>query len=232
MSTTWVTRPFFIETTQIGEGTKGENHYLKVNLTGPGQNANALGAQLSLWHGSVHQVYYHAHVRGYLSSMSETIHFGLGNTGLIDSLSIRWPDGTYQRYEHIAANQTLNITYQPLPEPYPEPAPLTSIFSEVTDSLDLKYEQRENRFIDFKDNPLLLKMYSREGPALAVGDVNGDGADDLVVGGAAGQSARLFVQQSGKFRAAADPGRRLLLTKTWGFCCSMPTATAIRICMW
>ena len=190
---------FLYRNNTVREDTKGENHYLKVNLTGPGQNTNALGAQLSLWYDNARQVYYHAHVRGYLSSMSQTIHFGLGNTDLIDSLSIRWPNGTYQRYEHVAANQTLNITYQPLPEPYPEPAPLASIFSEVTDSLGLGYEQRENRFIDFKDNPLLLKMHSREGPALAVGDVNGDGADDLVVGGAAGQSARLFIQQSGKF---------------------------------
>ena len=69
----------------------------------------------------------------------------------------------------------------------------------MADSLGLRYQHRENRFTDFKDNPLLLKMYSRPGPALAVGDVNGDGRDDVLVGGAAGESASLFVQQSTGF---------------------------------
>ncbi|WKN44932.1 VCBS repeat-containing protein [Tunicatimonas pelagia] len=175
------------------------NNYLKVTLQGPGKNTNAVGTRLTLFAAGSGQTYYHSPVRGYLSSMSEVIHFGLGSTKTIDSLQIHWPDGSYQVRKNLSANQKVLIKYQPSSKNYQKLNKQQYTFREISDSLGLNYQHVENRFTDFKDNPLLLKMYSREGPALAVGDVNGDQADDIIIGGAAHQKATVFIQKQGKF---------------------------------
>ena len=175
------------------------HNYLKVRLEGPGKNTNAIGTRVSLFFDSIQQTHYHSPVRGYLSSMGQRIHFGLGTVSRVDSVTIHWPDGTYQRVENVAVNQELMIAYRPSHPPKKLPQKPQYAFTEVADTLGLCYHHTENRFADFKDDPLLLKMYSREGPALAVGDINSDGKEDIVIGGASGQPAILFTQQAGRF---------------------------------
>src|SRR5437899_7395568 len=66
--------------------------------------------------------------------------------------------------------------------------------------------QHENRFYDFHREPLIPHLLSAEGPALASGDVGGDGRDDIYVGGAKWQAGGLFLQQrDGRFRASPEP---------------------------
>ena len=173
-------------------------NYLSVRPEGPGKNTNAVGTRLTLFYQGTRQTYYHSPVRGYLSS-TNTIHFGLGDASRIDSLRVHWPDGAYQTATDVAINQVLTVAYHPSHQtevPLSNPDPL---FVSMTDSLRLRYQHQENHFTDFKDNPLLLKMHSRPGPALSVADINDDGQDDILIGGAAGQPASLFVQQSGHF---------------------------------
>lgn len=177
-----------------------DNNYLKIDLIGPGKNTNAIGTHLTLFSSVRQQSYFHSPVRGYLSSMSEILHFGLGEGQTLDSILVRWPDGTNQTIKHISVNQLLHIQYDPETQNDHILSHPKFTFQNVTDSLGLDYHHTENHFIDFKDKPLLLKMYSREGPAMTVGDVNGDRQDDLIVGGAAGEAATLFIQQQGTFR--------------------------------
>jgi enediyne biosynthesis protein E4 len=72
--------------------------------------------------------------------------------------------------------------------------------TDVTERAALDFKHHENDFVDFDREPLMPKLVSTEGPFIAVGDVNGDGLDDLFIGGAKGQASRLFIQQrDGRF---------------------------------
>ena len=68
------------------------------------------------------------------------------------------------------------------------------VFSEVTDRLNIDYRHQENNFNDFQYEVLLPHIYSRNGPGIATGDVNGDDLDDFYVGGAVGSTGVLFLQ--------------------------------------
>ena len=178
---------------------KDKSSYLNVKLNGPGQNKNAFGTHLELFYnGNLKQSYYHSNVRGYLSSMSDKIHFGLGAETKIDSIVVRWPNGNSQTKKAPKLNTTLYIDYKPNRKILPPKTP-SIIFKSVTDSLQLQFVQKENSYIDFKNDPLFYKMYSREGPCIAVSDINNDGFDDFLIGGSAGNSATSFTQKDGFF---------------------------------
>ncbi|WP_457825716.1 ASPIC/UnbV domain-containing protein, partial [Staphylococcus aureus] len=66
---------------------------------------------IKLYTGTIQQVWEHTPYRGYMSTVDQTIHFGIGNTGIIDSIIIIWPDHTIQQLKNIPANQFLNISY-------------------------------------------------------------------------------------------------------------------------
>lgn len=186
-----------IENSKLNEQ---DNHsFISVKLNGPGKNTNAFGARLELYaNGGLKQTYYHSNVRGYLSSMSDLIHFGLGNEKRLDSITIRWPDGTFQTENTIITNNNFVIEYNPNRESQTKIKP-ANLFEYVTDSLKLDYVQKENNYIDFKSDFLFYKMYSREGPSIAINDVNNDGLDDILIGGSAEHSATLFTQKEGTF---------------------------------
>ncbi|MDH5414791.1 MAG: VCBS repeat-containing protein, partial [Flavobacteriaceae bacterium] len=176
--------------------------FLKVKLLGPGKNKNAFGTRVELYaDGDLKQSYYHSNVRGYLSSMSDIIHFGLGEEKKLDSITIGWPDGTFQTENSITVNYSLTIDYNPNRKNQTTSKPNT-IFESVRDSLQLDYVQKENNFIDFNNDPLFYKMYSREGPSIAINDINNDGLDDIFIGGAAENPATLFIQKEGFFESS------------------------------
>lgn len=180
------------------------NHYLQVRLEGEPPNRQGIGTKLILWAGNQKQYIDHTPYRGYMSTMDDRIHFGLGDADRVDSLKVIWPDGSYQLLTELQADKILTI-YQKNSVSQQKQSPSftlsgSRIFRSIND-LGLKYKHRENQHsVDYNMQPLLPYEISRQGPPLAVGDVTGNGLDDIFIGGDAGFAGRLFIQQkNGRF---------------------------------
>ncbi|MGC1242014.1 MAG: VCBS repeat-containing protein [Chryseosolibacter sp.] len=185
------------------------SNYLRISLLGPPPNREGLGTKALIRHEGKLQYQYYTPVRGYLSSVEPFIHFGLGSLTEIDSLEIFWPDGQYQLIRDVRANQVLKVDYRASSAApvRPEQVKVKPFFSELTADVGIAYTHHENTFVDFKMQPILPHMHSRNGPGVAVGDVDGDGFEDFYVGGGAGSSGALFIQmRNGKFKRQATPG--------------------------
>ncbi|MEO1624421.1 MAG: VCBS repeat-containing protein, partial [Bacteroidota bacterium] len=175
---------------------RGQAHFLKIQLQGKAGNREGIGAVVRLWAGQQMQHYQHHLHRGYESSMSRQIHFGLGQAQRVDSIEVCWPDGQCQWLKDQAVNQQLLIAYQPTHVHSQAPSKHAALFEEVSEEKGLRFTQKEDPFVDFKVQALLPHQHSLGGPGMAVGDVNGDQLDDVFVGGAAGFGGRLFLQRA------------------------------------
>ncbi len=176
--------------------------YLNVRLKGPKNNPLGMGAKIALrYDDGQFQYYEHYLSRGYMSSVDPTVHFGLGNIEKAASLEIVWPDGKFQSLTAIKTNQTITLdqanakipnTAQlvfPLAPPETEP-----MFKEVSKSLGIDFVHQERDVIDYNVQRILPHKLSQNGPCLAVGDIDGDGLEDFMIGSAAGFSPTIFLQ--------------------------------------
>lgn len=179
-------------------------HYLNVQFRGGKQNINGIGATANIYydHGK-RQVYDNSPYRGYLSSVQCMAHFGLGRIRQVDSVVIRWNNGKKQTIANVKADQQVAADIRNAKEDCTYATPLVSshsLFREVTADAGIHYMHRDMPSFDFAIQALLPHQLSDYNPALAAGDVNGDGLDDLIVGGNATSPATLFLQQpNGKF---------------------------------
>lgn len=170
------------------------NNYLRIRLKGSVTNPFAIGAKILIANGKSIQLQEQFPARGYQSSVDPVIHFGLGSASTIEKLSVIWPDGKQSTLADVKANQLLEIDYSSANDRDPEKeTPQGKIFRDISDESNINFIHDENAFNDFDREPLIPYQLSMLGPALAKGDVNGDGADDFYVGGAAGQSGQLFI---------------------------------------
>jgi hypothetical protein len=188
------------------------NHFLRVRLEGEGANRFGIGARVTLFEGGgrreearATQVQEVNPSRGFQSSVDYNLVFGLGRRDKIDSLRVDWPDGRVSSFRDIAANRQVTVQQSGATKLSAPSSSLLAppLFTDVTDAIALPYKHQENEFVDFSRERLLPKLLSTEGPPLAVADVNGDGLDDMYVGGAKSQPGTLLIQQrDGRFRSS------------------------------
>jgi hypothetical protein len=168
------------------------NHFLKVKLKGAAQNKFAVGSVVELYSGSAIIRQELIPSRGFQSSIDYVMTFGLGNKK-IDSLQVIWPNGKSQTIKKVALNSTINLSIVDAKAEYVVKSnPSKSWLREVKSNFAA---HKENDFIDFDYEGLISKMLSQEGPSLAVGDINGDGNEDVFIGGAKGQSGKIYVNK-------------------------------------
>jgi hypothetical protein len=171
------------------------HHYLRVRLDGEAPNRRGIGANIAVFAGGQKQYVYQTPYRGFMSSVDDRPHFGLGRATVVDSMDITWPDGRYQRLTKVAVDRELVVRQSEAKQrrqaaPVPKP-----IFALADPMRAIAYEQSFDNVMDYSLQPLLPYMLSRHGPPIAVADVNGDGLDDVFVGGTPGRPGRLFLQQ-------------------------------------
>lgn len=178
---------------------KLKTHFLRVKLKGTGKNPHAIGAKVYIHQKGQIQYLQQMPNRGFQSSSDLNLVFGLGNNPLIDSLTVIWPDDKTQSFKNIKGDIELTLNYSDAKDLWklPPPRPVNAPFEDVTNASGLHFTHEENDFVDYNRDGLLKQMYSTQGPALAVGDVNGDGLDDAYIGGGSGKRRALFAQQPG-----------------------------------
>jgi ASPIC/UnbV protein/VCBS repeat protein len=179
-------------------------HFFQIKFKGGRQNINGLGAVASIYydHDKL-QVYDNNPYRGYLSTMQNIAHFGLGKINVLDSVVIKWNNGKQQTFRNIKTNQVLTVQMADAKDDYSNQQPAlatNALFKEVTAASGINYKHQDYDFIDFDVQALLPHKLSEYCPALAVGDIDGNGFDDLIIGGNMNNHANLFLQQAnGKF---------------------------------
>jgi enediyne biosynthesis protein E4 len=174
-----------------------KKNYLQIKLNGPEKNRGGIGAKLTVYHNNQIQFAEYFLNRGYESTVDGVLHFGLDTTRRVDSLRVVWPDGKLEVLKNVQANQVITVQYaSSIKKTKSNNAPhLPIIFEQPSTDIGIDYHHLENDFVDFKVQPLLPHMHSKNGPGIAVADVNSDGLDDFFVGGTAGRSGALFLQQ-------------------------------------
>ncbi len=179
------------------EMTSPKNHYLTLSMAGDSLNREGIGTKVFAYSRGLVQMAEQYPVRGYLSTVDSRLHFGTGGAG-IDSLSVRWPDGRVQVIIHPPMDTMLVVDHRHSALPGAVSNQVAApVFTDITDEAGVDFKHKESFFYDYAVQRMLPQKFSQEGPFLTVGDMNGDGLEDFFVGGAFGQSGKVFLQQPG-----------------------------------
>lgn len=173
-------------------------NFLKVKTNG---NNSESFAKVRIFYDGKSQLIECRRVRGYMSALDQTAHFGLGTAKVIDTVRVTWLSGKMEEKYKVPANGTISFDEKDATLSK-ENKHLQKPLFRKEDALkyQLDFTHRENVYDDFETEILLPYKQSTLGPFMAQGDVNGDGMTDIFVGGASGQAGQLLVQSGSGFK--------------------------------
>ncbi|WP_438964623.1 VCBS repeat-containing protein [Winogradskyella sp.] len=189
---------------------KTTGNFLKVKIKGEGNNTFGIGAKAKIYHNGKIQIAENTVTRGFISSVEHDLFFGLGKDTEIEKVEVIWPNGKVNIFENIKANRVIKADIADA-KAMKLDSEKSNLFFENIDvqDLGLDFTHKENEYDDWKEQVLLPHRLSQNGPFSATADINGDGLEDLFVGGAKDQSGVLYIQNSlGKFsKNSSQPWR-------------------------
>lgn len=181
--------------------TDGKSNFLKINLDQSGNNKFGVGAKVISYHKGIKQYKELYPYRGFQSSSEPMVHFGYGKVQKVDSIQIIWPDKTSQVLKDIAVNQNLRVVKRDT-KPFDFQVlrkKTNKLFTKVEDNLGLNFQHKEDGYNDFNREKLIPYKISDRGPAIAIGDLNEDGKNDILFGGSKFMPTKTFILQDSTF---------------------------------
>jgi len=170
--------------------TTTQNNFITISCADPTSTFNE---KIKVFTSDKKQSIERTPYRGFQSTVTNSVHFGVADALTIDSVEVWWPDSTVSTYKNVQANTRLDFSKKDAVQKQllgGKKAPLQ------VESRPAFYHHKESSLSDIKITRTLLHELSRYGPCIATADVNNDKLDDLFVGGEPGQKSRLYIQQS------------------------------------
>lgn len=178
------------------------NHYFGIQLSSVAPNVFAIGSRVELYQNGTVQSRELIPNRGFQSSVDLKLIFGLGKNATIDSVRICWPNRSYTTLTGLKADSTYRITQESTSLPLVELPTAPTLLTEQS-SIQLDMHEEDN-YVDIYQERNIPRLISREGPRAAVGDVNGDGKEDVFIGGATSHPAVMYIQTATGFKKSNE----------------------------